>query len=404
VLILPIEFARPGMTLAAPVRDPSRIGGALLLNHGCALEDESVIARLREAGVTSLYVEHAPLGHLDRFVAPLRGMARPLVADRVARTFAAITGEAPSTVGYADYYAAGHEVVCSAMQKGLEGVYLDDLAPRRADDHAGHGAAVAMLAVMLGVRLEDYLVSQRRRLHPAHAKEVVNLAVAGMLHDIGKAKLAEGMRAHNGTAPPSDPAERKEWASHARLSYNLVGRGVETSAATAILHHHQRFDGSADPGGDPAPLAGDKIHVFARILTAADLFDRLSNTVCGTRRGANVEILHLLRTTYAGWLDPLILHTLPKVCVPFPPGSRVTLADGSDAVVASINPRDPYHPVVWRVAKDGVTLIGEPVRTASRVAGHQIRFVDKIDVTAMFPEELEPVSTRQRMAEQSVAA
>jgi hypothetical protein len=110
-----------------------------------------------------------------------------------------------------------------------------------------------------------------------------------------------------------------------------------------------------------------------------------------------------MRTTYAGWLDPLSLHTLPKVCHPFPPGSRVTLADGSAAVVASINPRDPYHPVVWRVGEDGMTLSGEPVRTASRVAGHQIRTVSGMDVTGMFPEELEPIASR-RMSEEPVAA
>ena len=179
---------------------------------------------------------------------------------------------------------------------------------------------------------------------------------------------------------------------------------METSAATAILHHHQRFDGSGDPDGDPTPIAGDKIHIFARILTAADLFDRLSCTPCSTRRRPNVEVLHILRTTYAGWLDPLILHTLPKVCFPFPPGSRVTLVDGSIAVVASINARDPYHPVVWRVGEDGMTLVGEPIRTAGRIAGHQIRFVDGIDVRAMFPEELEPVSSRHRMPEEPVAA
>jgi hypothetical protein len=402
VLNLPIEFAKPGMTLAAPVRDPSR-PGATLLNHACVLEDETVIARLCEAGVTSLYVEHAPLGHLDRFVAPLRGKARPMVADQITRTFAAHTGEAPSTVGFADYYAAGHEVICSAMQKGLDGVYLDDLPPRPTDDHPGHAAAVAQLAVLLGVRLEDYLVSQRRRLHPSHAKEVVNLAVAGMLHDIGKAKLPPELRAHTATAPPSNPDDRRDWASHARVSYELVGRGVEASAATAILHHHQRFDGSGGPGGDPAPLAGDRIHIFARILTAADLFDRLSSTSCGTRRRPNVEVLHILRTTYAGWLDPLILHTLPKVCFPFPPGSRVTLADGSAAVVASIHSRDPYHPVVWRVGKDQVTLTGEPVRTAGRVAAHHIQSVEGIDVTGMFPEELEPVSAG-RITEEPVAA
>jgi HD-GYP domain-containing protein (c-di-GMP phosphodiesterase class II) len=391
------------MVLAAPVRDPSG-SGTLLLNHGCVLEDEAAIARLQELGITSLYIEYAALKHLDRYLAPLCGNARPLVADQIARTFAALTGQAPSTVGYADYYAAGHEVNCSVMQKGLDSVYLDDLSPRRGDDHAGHAAAVAQLAATLGVRLEGYLISQRSRLHPAHAKEVVNLAVAGMLHDIGKAKLPAHLRGYNDTAPPADPVERTAWESHARISYNLVGHGVEASAATAILHHHQRFDGSGDPHGDPTPRTGGKIHVFARILAAADLFDRLSNSADGTSRRTNVEVLQILRTTYAGWLDPLILQALPRVCPPFPPGSRVMLADGTDAVVAWFDSRDPYHPVVWHVAEDGITLLGDPIRTASGLAQHQIQFVGGLDVSTMFPPPIEPAPTPQQVMEQSVAA
>ena len=155
---------------------------------------------MREAGVTSIYVEHPRLGHLDRFVA--RSAPRPARWwQTTSRTcLPQLLAKRPLPSAMPTITRRGTKSSALRCKKGWT-VSTSTSLSRRPDDHAGHAAAVAVLAVMLGVRLEDYLVSQRRRLNPAHAKEVVNLAVAGMLHDIGKAKLPAELRAHDEAAP-----------------------------------------------------------------------------------------------------------------------------------------------------------------------------------------------------------
>jgi hypothetical protein len=69
-----------------------------------------------------------------------------------------------------------------------------------------------------------------------------------------------------------------------------------------------------------------------------------------------------MRDRYADWLDPEILFVLPRVVPPFPPGSKVTLADGRRAVVTAVEPDQPYRPVVRPLAADGQSMESESIR------------------------------------------
>jgi HD-GYP domain-containing protein (c-di-GMP phosphodiesterase class II) len=196
----------------------------------------------------------------------------------------------------------------------------------------------------------------------------VNLGVAGMLHDIGKMKLPEPLQRRSATDPKLGPEHRelrRQWESHPRLGYDMLRGGIESSAAAAVLHHHQHFDGSGFPkmivrrGSVGEPLQGTRIHVFGRILLAADLYERLTLTPGGQRR-STVHILHLMRTQYAGRLDPQILRVLPSIIPPYPPGAQLKLSDGTLAAVVEFNPREPYYPRVRRLNPANWALTGAP--------------------------------------------
>jgi hypothetical protein len=145
----------------------------------------------------------------------------------------------------------------------------------------------------------------------------------------------------------------------------MIRNGVEASAATAVLHHHQHFDGSGFPhvavrrGSVQERVAGMRIHIFARILLVADLYERLTLMPDGRRR-STVQILHLMRTQYAGRLDPQILRVLPSIIPPFPPGATLKLSDGTLAAVTQFHPREPYYPTVQRLDPKTLKLVGSP--------------------------------------------
>jgi HD-GYP domain-containing protein (c-di-GMP phosphodiesterase class II) len=216
---------------------------------------------------------------------------------------------------------------------------------------------------------------------------VVNLGVAGMLHDIGKTKLPAALRGASAVALPATEADRAAWETHSQLGYEMIKGGLEPSASAAVLHHHQHFDGTGFPAiqmrdGAKTHASGESIHIFARILHLADLFEHLTARPAGRR--TNVEILHLLRSKFGQSLDPRLLIELPKIIPPFPPGSKVRLSDGRDAVVTAIDPEDPYHPTVKRLVPPGKAVEPEPLHLGLST-GLRVAQIGNLQVDPLLP-------------------
>jgi HD-GYP domain-containing protein (c-di-GMP phosphodiesterase class II) len=291
-------------------------------------------------------------------------------------------------VTYTDYYAGTRELITTLLSQGEHPVFIDQMS-RLGTDAVGHATAVAHLSLLLGLKLDRYLVEERSRLPPSHAREVVNLGVAGMLHDLGKCKLAETFQHHTAVELPADGEARSEYESHPRIAYDMIRNGVEPSAASAILHHHQHFDGSGFPSithkdGTVAALEGKRIHVFSRIVMVADLYDRVAMSTQHRGRRSNLEVLHVIRTQYAAWCDPVVLSALQAITPPFPPGSRVGLSDGSMAVVVDVHPDKPYTPRVKRMVGAEMTL--EPGAIDLSLDGApQVETIGGVPVSGMVP-------------------
>lgn len=350
------------MKLAMTVTDPAHPEKELL-TAGYAL-DESLLNKLRDLGITVLYVAYPDLADLDRHLAPYLTPARREIYGYIRETVSLVQAEEQPTVSFAQYYTATRELITSLFRQGKHPVYLEEMFGGLGADGVRHAAAVAHLAMIMGIRLESYIVKQRK-LPPDHAREITNLGVAGMLHDIGKTRVPERLQHYNALDEPADPDDAGLWQAHASWSYDMIRSGVEASAAAAVLHHHQHFDGTGFPqltirrGSVQERVEGLKIHIFGRILLAANLYERLTLTPSGRRR-STVQILHLMRTTYAGRVDPQILRVLPSIIPPYPPGATLKLSDGTLAAVIEFHPREPYYPTVRRLDPQHWTLTGAP--------------------------------------------
>lgn len=98
------------------------------------------------------------------------------------------------------------------------------------------------------------------------------LAIAGMLHDIGKLKLTGYINGQE-----NDPLvieELKYVRMHSTLGYEeLKGQGYSDFILESILYHHENYDGS----GYPSNMSGEEIPIGARILRVCDVFAALSS-------------------------------------------------------------------------------------------------------------------------------
>ncbi len=99
---------------------------------------------------------------------------------------------------------------------------------------------------------------------------LVLLRQAGYYHDIGK--IAE-IRLP-GEKRKEESYGHREFRRHPEIGYEILRSYSGTAAcADAVLSHHEKYGG----GGYPRGIAGDTIPFAARIISAANLFDRLCN-------------------------------------------------------------------------------------------------------------------------------
>ena len=122
-----------------------------------------------------------------------------------------------------------------------------------------HCAQVAELAGRIATRLG------------LPAATVLRCRLAGWLHDVGKIAIPDRVLGKPG---PLTSAEWRVMVTHASFGADLVARtpGIAESAS-AVRHHHERWDGE----GYPDRLLGPDIPLEARVVSAADTWNAMTH-------------------------------------------------------------------------------------------------------------------------------
>lgn len=100
------------------------------------------------------------------------------------------------------------------------------------------------------------------------------VAMAGLLHDIGKLKLPLSLREMEETDVPEDL--QTLYQQHPTLGMELLGRTrtITEQVKQIVYQHHERINGTGYPNG----LTGTKIYSLAKIVSLADGFAHLLTT------------------------------------------------------------------------------------------------------------------------------
>lgn len=125
-------------------------------------------------------------------------------------------------------------------------------------DGISHGVLVSNLAYYLGKAMK------------LSEEECYDLALAGLLHDIGKLELSKYLYGRNNKGLSIE--EMKYMRMHSKLSYDLLlDYNYSDNLMETVLRHHECYDGS----GYPDNLKGEQIPLGARILRVIDEFAAL---------------------------------------------------------------------------------------------------------------------------------
>ncbi|MFD5426049.1 HD-GYP domain-containing protein [Streptomyces sp. NPDC127084] len=127
---------------------------------------------------------------------------------------------------------------------------------------------------------------------------------AGILHDVGKLGVPTRVLRKDG---PLTPDERRVIELHPEYGHEMVrGIGFLGDARAAILHHHERIDGSGYPYG----LAGDQIPESARVVAVADAFDAMTSSRSYSRARPVAEAVEELERCAGTHFDPRMVRAL----------------------------------------------------------------------------------------------
>lgn len=130
------------------------------------------------------------------------------------------------------------------------------------------------------------------------AKEIADLKLAGILHDIGKIGVSDSILKKPGEL---NSQELMEIRSHPVKGTEIIEH-IESMSNIAlwIRHHHERYDGTGYPDG----LEGEDIPLHSRILAVADAYDALTSNRSYSPRYPYYIPLAKLRIDSGSHFDP----------------------------------------------------------------------------------------------------
>lgn len=385
MLRVPVNQIEPGMILARPVSVPSDPRRFLLQRDREVPMD--LIPRLKELGIVEVWIRHRDLEFLEDVIDEGLSECQREVYASVRCNFESMMQETTAQLDVGRFKSSIGGLFDYLKQSVHGNILLHKLD---AFDNflMSHSANVGYLALLLGMRVERYIIEERSMKSARDAKDLTVLGMGCLLHDVGK------MRVPSEVLHKPERLTDKEMGiikQHPVYGYEMVKGRVPAAAAEIVLNHHQRFNGQGYPPRiDPEtgeilpPLAGTQIPVFSRIATIVDIFDAATTARCYSGAKQPVQVLHEMRTWCQGFFDPVIAEAFYELVPPFPIGQVVGLSDGSEAAVVDFNPKHPTRPKVQGLLDPNGHRYDDPSLCEIDLALHldlHIASVNGLDVT-----------------------
>lgn len=185
-------------------------------------------------------------------------------------------------------------------------------------------------------------------------KKIKDLVYAGLLHDIGKARV--NLNILNKPAKLT-PEEFEEIKKHVLFGYRILENipNLGKNIAIAVLMHHEREDGT----GYLLGVKGNQIHEYAKIVAVADVFDAMtSNRVYRAKESPFEVFEHIQRGTF-GQFEPKITLTFLSHIASYYVGDRCRLNTGEEAEIIQINNNNVSRPLI-KVGEEYIDLTKQP--------------------------------------------
>lgn len=179
-----------------------------------------------------------------------------------------------------------------------------------------HSVNVAVISIVIGMTIN------------LSRKDLCKLGLGALLHDIGKVFVPKEIL--NKKDPLTDE-EMEIVKSHSERGYDYLKEKWEIpiKSYTAVLFHHERYNGTGYPRGK----SKENINLFGRIIAVADVYDALISDRPYRKALLPSDAVEYVMAASGTFFDPELVKVFVSKVSPYPLGTCVRLSDDRIGIV-----------------------------------------------------------------------
>lgn len=348
------------------------------------IASEGQIRKLVESGIRDVYIDTAKGDDVaDGSGGPDPGNASPAGATAAGTPPPAdVRDEAGSATGSQDGTPFRREIraACAVQQEArsvVRDVMRDVRLGRSVDGHGVNRVVDSMVdsifrnrdALCSLTRIKDYdeytfvhsinvcvlCLTMGRHLGMSR-RELQDLGVGALLHDVGKMRLPAAILNKPGKLTAEEFGLVK---NHPAFGVELLEKTHEISdtSRNVVARHHERYDGSGYPSG----LGGHAIGRAGQIAAIADVYDAITSDRCYSRGLPPFEGVRKIYEWGKKTFDPSYVERFIKCLGIYPVGTVVELESGEIGIVTETNGENLLRPRVLLVYRKAQVPYRSPV-------------------------------------------
>jgi HD-GYP domain-containing protein (c-di-GMP phosphodiesterase class II) len=201
--------------------------------------------------------------------------------------------------------------------------------------NAHHSIAVGIIAGAIAKKL-DYSKG-----------EIIQIATAGLMADIGMAKVDNKIREKKSSLTEADFVEIKK---HTIYSFRMIKDSplLKPEMKNAIFQHHERLDGSGYPKGEKM----GNISVFSQIIAVADVYHAMTSERIYRAKSSPFKVLEMIKEEEFGKYSFEVVNALISLVGSIPISTRVLLSNGETGEVVFLHRDSLMRPMI-RLIENG---------------------------------------------------
>ncbi|MFF2754477.1 HD-GYP domain-containing protein [Psychrobacillus sp. NPDC058041] len=171
--------------------------------------------------------------------------------------------------------------------------------------------------------------------------QLIQIATAGLMADIGMAKVDKKIREKKSYLTEADFSEIKKHTIHS-LQMIKDSPLLKPEMKIAIFQHHERLDGSGYPKGEKM----NSISTISQIIAVADVFHAMTSERIYRAKSSSFKVLEMIKEEEFGKYSIEVVNALISLIGALPISTRVLLSNGDKGEVVFVHRDSPFRPMI----------------------------------------------------------